>query len=76
MSEFERTIEMSDFSLGEKLKAFRKTKGWSAQQLSKRSGIDKNQIYYIENGHHQPTIFTLECLCRALEIKSSDILDF
>ncbi len=65
-----------ELTIGEKLREIRKTKGWTAQKLSERSGIDKNQIYYIEHGHHQPTIFTLECLCRALEIKSSDILDF
>ena len=66
----------NELTIGDKLRAVRKARGLTAQKLSKRSGIDVNQIYYIENGHHQPTIFTLECICRALEIKSSDILDF
>ena len=51
------------------LKELRKGKKITISQLSKSSGIGRNAISCIENGKCNPTIKTLEAICKALEIE-------
>ncbi len=63
-------------SLGESVRKRRKTLGISQEELADRIGRDPRSIVAIETGNRNPTLKTLYKLCRALGIKSSDILPF
>lgn len=57
----------------ERLKAARKMKGWSLDELSNRMGehvISKQSLSRYESGEAQPSEEILYALCRALEIKT------
>jgi transcriptional regulator with XRE-family HTH domain len=64
----EEEIHIYICNLGDKLKSLRNSKGFSQQELSFRSGIEKPYIRRIEKGRTNPTIKTLLKLSFALEI--------
>lgn len=55
-----------------KLKQLRETKGFSQNELSKRSGVTQSNISRIESGEHSPKIGTLQKLAIALGIDTKD----
>lgn len=63
-------------TFGEKLREFRKRKGWSQKKLSAKSGIHQQTISAYERGDFMPTITTLEWLVVALETTSTELLGF
>lgn len=62
--------------LGENLKKIRISRGLSLRQLATLCDIDHSDIGKIEKGMVNITLLTLIELARALEVHSSDIVDF
>lgn len=52
----------------ERLRKFRQLKGFTLDQLSERSGVDRGTIHRIELDQVSPRLDTLERLCQALEL--------
>lgn len=57
-----------------KLKEYRKEKGMSQEELSKKSGVNRTIIHYIETGKDVDTkLSTLTALAQALDKTVSEI---
>ncbi len=53
----------------------RTQKGYTLKQLEKLSGVSKSTIDNIENGITSPTLFQLELLAKALDVKITDLFN-
>lgn len=51
---------------GSRLRAHRKLKGYTLEQLSKLTGISVNTLCSYEKGYSLPNFLHLVCLCRNL----------
>ncbi|NCF65216.1 MAG: helix-turn-helix domain-containing protein [Chloroflexi bacterium] len=60
------------FMVSKRLKAFRKSQGYTLRTLSEMSGVSMNTISLIERGKTSPTIATLHKLATALAISLAD----
>jgi transcriptional regulator with XRE-family HTH domain len=54
--------------IGERLRILRTDKNFSQGEVEKRTGLLRNYISRVENGHTVPAIETLEKMSRALEV--------
>jgi transcriptional regulator with XRE-family HTH domain len=54
--------------IGERLRVLRENKQLSQGEIEKRTGVLRNYISRVENGHTVPAVKTLEKLARALEV--------
>lgn len=63
-----------DGQLGARIKAARIAKGWSAEELSERSGVSWGNIYSAEAGRNSMTIGTLDKLATALGVRPDKLL--
>jgi DNA-binding XRE family transcriptional regulator len=54
--------------LGERVRACRKLRRWSMDDLAKESGISKTNIWQIETGRTEPGAWTLCALSAALQV--------
>ncbi|MNW44580.1 HTH-type transcriptional regulator SinR [compost metagenome] len=61
--------------VGSKVKAFRKKRGLSQEQLGERVQQPQSYIGGIERGEKNISLDTLEKLCAALGVKAGDLLD-
>ncbi len=61
--------------LGERLKMYRTSKGYSIYKLSMLTEISQNHISAIENNKRQPTIDTLERLISPLGITLAELFN-
>ena len=59
--------------LGEKIKKFRKQKGYTQKQLAEKAGISRTALIRYENGDMSPSIQILQQIAAALNIPVSDI---
>lgn len=59
--------------LGEKIKKFRKQKGYTQKQLAEKAGISRNSLIKYENGDMSPSIQILQQIAAALDVSVSDI---
>lgn len=59
-----------------KLKYYREKANLTQLQTAKKVGTGSTHISYIENAYGLPSLYTLQKLCLAYGIKSSDILPF
>jgi len=59
---------MDDINIGEKIVEYRKSKGLSIKELSKKSGVTSSMLSQIENGHANPSINSLKTIAKALEV--------
>lgn len=50
-------------------------RGYTLMQLAKKSGICKTALDNIENGVTSPTLFQLECIAKALDVRISDLYE-
>ena len=57
-----------------KLAEIRDKKDISHQKLADMAGVSRPTISYLENQKRTPTILTCLRICRALDVKLSDIL--
>lgn len=53
----------------------RSSKGLTLMQLAKKSGIGKSTLNNIENGKVSPTLFQLEMIAIAMDVKITDLFD-
>lgn len=60
-------------TLGENIKHYRKSKGYSQEKLANKTGLSKMSIRRYEAGERQPSIDSLKKIAAALECKISDI---
>ncbi len=61
--------------LGQKLKARRKERGYSLEELSRRTGFSKSFLSQIENGKNSPSIASLKKITRALDVSIGGLFD-
>ena len=61
--------------LGEKLKEYRKRKGWNQEDLAKYSGYSRSSIINWETGKRAPRTVDIEKLAQILGISTYDLLD-
>src|SRR5450759_1494778 len=54
--------------IGERLRALREEKKLSQGDIEKRTGLLRNYVSRVENGHTVPAVETLEKFARALEV--------
>ncbi|MBT5330170.1 MAG: helix-turn-helix transcriptional regulator [Porticoccaceae bacterium] len=66
--------ELYTASLGPVLRAQRKEKGLSQEELAHRVGLDRTYISLLERGLRQPTLGTIVKLSTALEIQPEDFV--
>jgi len=62
--------------MGRKLREARERKNLVQEEVANAVGISITYYASIERGEENPTIAVIEGICRALKIKSSDILPF
>ena len=60
--------------IGERIHQWRESKGYSIQHLADKAKMKRPNLSRIENGHHQPSLDTLEKIAEALEISVADLV--
>lgn len=60
--------------IGERIKYWRKKRGFTQADLARKLEISPVNISQIENGSRSPTISTLELIASALEVELSDLI--
>ena len=60
--------------IGERVRQLRERKGYSVQTLADKAKMKRPNLSRIENGHHQPSLDTLEKIAEALEISVVDMV--
>ena len=60
--------------IGQRVKAIRKKRGLTQNELAKMSGIKRPNISRLESGAHVPGILLIECLAESLQVKISDLI--
>jgi transcriptional regulator with XRE-family HTH domain len=60
--------------LGQRIKAIRKQKHMTQEQLAERVGVDARHISRVETGAHYPSMETLEQIAEGLERPMADLL--
>lgn len=53
----------------------RTAKGFTLMKLAKKSGIGKSTLNNIENGKVSPTLFQLEMIAIAMNVKITELFD-
>jgi DNA-binding XRE family transcriptional regulator len=66
--------EAATLTLGERLKAYRDSKGMSQTDLATRSGLTQEMISNLERGKHQPRFDTLEKYAKGLGVPITVLL--
>lgn len=65
-----------DMNIGERIKYFRSTKGYTVNKLANLSGISQSYLRDIELGKNSnPSLEVLDCLCGALGITLKDFFN-
>ena len=59
-----------------RLREIRKQKGFTQKELSEKSGLAIVNISFYERERITPNLFSLECLCGALEVTATELLGF
>lgn len=60
--------------LGDELKRARLERGLSQEKLAFEADLDRTYISQLENNHKSPTVDVLFRICRALEVKASELI--
>lgn len=66
----------SQRTFGKNLRSIREDKNLSQEEVAKLSKISTTHYAGIERGEENPTFTVIENICKALKIKSSQILPF
>ncbi len=61
-------------ALGNAIRAHRKVRGWSQEELGERAGLHPSYIGQIERGTKKISLVTLHKISAALKVKMSDLL--
>jgi transcriptional regulator with XRE-family HTH domain len=62
-------------NLGSNLRAARKKRKWTQEDLAERSGVHAGEISRMEAGKRDPQVSTVEKLAAALEIPPGQLLE-
>ena len=62
--------------LGERIREFRKEKGFTQEQLAELVGVEPRHISRIEGGYNSPSIERLAKISEALDVPIKDFFDF
>ncbi|WOD44932.1 helix-turn-helix domain-containing protein [Hwangdonia lutea] len=62
--------------IGNRVRHFRKEKGYTQTELAQIVGKDRQYLYKIEKGKVTPNVVTIAILAMALEIPLKDLFDF
>lgn len=65
---------ISNLMIGKELREARKKAGLSQEQLAEKAGVHRTYVSLLERDVKSPTVDVLLRICRALEMKASDIL--
>lgn len=68
--------QKSQKSFGKNLRTVREGKGLSQEEAAKLSNISTTHYAGIERGEENPTFSVIENICKALKVKSSEVLPF
>lgn len=63
-------------AFGKNLRSVREDKNLSQEEVAKLSKISTTHYAGIERGEENPTFSVIESICKALKVKSSDVLPF
>lgn len=61
--------------LAQNLRALRKHKGWSQEELAHRAGVDRTYISALERGIYSATIVMVEKLAAVLDVEPPALID-
>ena len=61
--------------LGNRLRATRKERGYSLEELARKTGFSKSFLSQIENGKNSPSIASLRRITQALAVPMGDLFD-
>ena len=61
--------------MGRRLKALRKKKKLSRQELAKEAGVSREYVRKLEAGLYDPTVGTLQRLAKALGVPVTELLE-
>jgi len=67
-------LEKKGLSVGDRIKGVRKKKNITQVELAESIGITQSHLSQIENDHRNPSITTLEKICKELDIPISGLL--
>jgi transcriptional regulator with XRE-family HTH domain len=68
--------EKSQKAFGKKLRSVREDKKLSQEEVARLSKISTTHYAGIERGEEKPTFSVIESICKALQVKSSEVLPF
>ena len=68
--------EKTKQALGKNLRKVREAKSLSQEEAAKLSLISTTYYAGIERGEENPSILVIKNICKALKVKSSDVLPF
>ncbi len=60
--------------LGERVRALRKQKDWSLEELAERAGMHVTYLSSVERGYRNPTLNVLAAIASALDVTLSSLL--
>ncbi|MDQ0162718.1 helix-turn-helix domain-containing protein [Aeribacillus alveayuensis] len=60
-------------TIGERIRNFRKQKGWSQEELADKASLHSTYIGQIERGEKNATIESIEKIANALEVSLEDL---
>jgi len=60
--------------MGRRLKALRRKRDLSRQELAKKAGVSREYVRKLEAGLYDPTVGTLEKLAKALGVSVTELL--
>jgi len=63
-------------SFGEKIKHYRKQKGWTQLDLAMEIEVDSRHIQRIEKGKINTSILVAYAIAKAFDVSISDLFDF
>ena len=61
--------------IAERLREERERLRISQMDLSFKAGLSQNQVNYIENGKRIPNLYTILCICKALQINPAILFE-
>lgn len=59
---------------GKRVKALRKAKGWSQEELADRAGMHRTYISAVERAVRNPTLTVIDRVAKALKVPISELL--
>lgn len=62
-------------NLGYILRRIRTMKKYSLSMLAAKTGLSKSSLSNIENGKNNPTVDTLDKICEALDVSSTNVIE-